>query len=140
MTVGENIKRIRKEKGLTQKKLSELSGINEAQIRRYELGGKNANPKIETIQKIAQALEVYTYDLLFDEKTAHEMEQQDFAEISMRFINDGILDLPDDDISGEILLRNFNRLNRLGKAEAFKRIGELTYVPSYIDTSKIPKD
>lgn len=56
MTVGENIKRIRKEKGLTQKKLGELCGINEVQIRQYESG--KANPKIETIDKIASALEV----------------------------------------------------------------------------------
>ncbi len=52
--IGKNIKRIRKEKGLTQKKLSELSNINEVQIRQYELG--KANPKIETIEKIAKAL------------------------------------------------------------------------------------
>lgn len=64
MTVGENIKRLRKEKGLTQKQLSELSGINEAQIRRYELGGKNANPKIETIEKIAKALDAGLYEIL----------------------------------------------------------------------------
>lgn len=56
MTIGENIKRIRKEKGLTQKKLGELCGINEANIRKYELG--KANPKIETIDKIANALGV----------------------------------------------------------------------------------
>ena len=64
MSVGENIKRIRKEKGFTQKKLGELSGINEAQIRRYELGGKNANPKLETIEKIARALNVKITDLV----------------------------------------------------------------------------
>lgn len=56
MTVGENIKRIRKDKGLTQKKLGELCGINEANIRKYELG--KANPKIETVDKIASALGV----------------------------------------------------------------------------------
>lgn len=56
MTVGENIKRIRKEKGLTQKKLGELCGINEVQVRQYELG--KANPKIETLMKIAKALNV----------------------------------------------------------------------------------
>ena len=54
MTVGEKIRRIRKEKGLTQKQLGELCGINEVQIRRYEIA--KANPKIETIQKIASAL------------------------------------------------------------------------------------
>lgn len=55
MTIGENIRKIRKEKGFTQKQLGELCGIDEANIRKYELG--KANPKIETIEKIAQALE-----------------------------------------------------------------------------------
>ncbi|MFP3155360.1 helix-turn-helix domain-containing protein [Lachnospiraceae bacterium ZAX-1] len=36
MAVGENVKRIRKEKRLTQKKLGKLSGIDEANIRKYE--------------------------------------------------------------------------------------------------------
>lgn len=58
--IGEKIKKYRKEKGLTQKKLSELSNINEVQIRQYELG--KANPKIETIEKIAKALETTTDD------------------------------------------------------------------------------
>lgn len=61
MAVGENIKRIRKEKGLTQKKLGKLSGINEVQIRQYELG--KANPKIETVSRIASALGVSEYEL-----------------------------------------------------------------------------
>lgn len=64
MTVGENIKRIRKQKGLTQKKLGELCEpkINEVQIRQYELG--RANPKIETIDRIASALGVKIVDLM----------------------------------------------------------------------------
>lgn len=75
MAIGEKIKQIRKEKGFTQKKLSELSGINEAQIRRYELGG--ANPKIETVKKIAQALDVsieaiYGFDMEKTEKAIQE--------------------------------------------------------------------
>ena len=60
--VGENIRKFRKEKGFTQKKLGELSGINEVQIRQYELG--KANPKIETIEKIASALGVNVLSLL----------------------------------------------------------------------------
>lgn len=62
MTVGENIRRLRKEKGLTQKQLGELCGINEANIRKYELGG--ANPKLETLQKIATALNAHAFDFL----------------------------------------------------------------------------
>lgn len=64
MTVGENIRRIRKEKGLTQKQLGELCNpqIAEANIRKYELG--KANPKIETIDKIASALGVNIVDIM----------------------------------------------------------------------------
>jgi len=62
MTIGEKIKRIRKEKGLTQKKLGQLCGINEVQIRQYEIG--KANPKIETVDKIATGLGIPIYDLL----------------------------------------------------------------------------
>lgn len=56
MTVGENIKEIRKEKGLTQKQLGDKCNINEANLRKYENGKQT--PKIETIKKIADALEV----------------------------------------------------------------------------------
>lgn len=63
MTVGENIRKIRKEKGLTQKALGQLCNINESQIRRYELGLNNSNPKRETLQKIANALGVSIYEL-----------------------------------------------------------------------------
>lgn len=53
---GDMIRKYRTEKGLTQKKLGELCGIADSAIRRYEAG--NANPKIETLQKIADALDV----------------------------------------------------------------------------------
>lgn len=56
MTIGENIKEIRKEKRLTQKQLGDKCNINESNIRKYENGKQN--PKFETLQKIADALEV----------------------------------------------------------------------------------
>lgn len=61
MTVGERIKKIRQEKGLTQKELGKKCGLADSAIRRYELGG--ANPKIETIERIANALDVDISDL-----------------------------------------------------------------------------
>lgn len=42
------------EKGLTQQKLSELTGISQADISRLE--GGTANPSLRTIQRIAEAL------------------------------------------------------------------------------------
>ncbi len=57
MTIGEKIRTIRKEKGLTQKELGDKLGkISQQQIGQWETG--KANPKKETLQKIANALEV----------------------------------------------------------------------------------
>ena len=54
MSAGEQIRRIRKARNLTQKQLGELCAIAEPTIRRYELG--KLNPKYETLEKIAAAL------------------------------------------------------------------------------------
>ena len=61
-TVGKRIRKYRKEKGLTQKQLGEKCGILEPNIRKYEL--EKQNPKLETIEKIALALEIPLSDLI----------------------------------------------------------------------------
>lgn len=70
-TIGENIRRIRKEKGLTQKQLGALCEpeMADSAIRRYELG--NANPKLDTLRKIANALDVPFSDLVPFEEGLH---------------------------------------------------------------------
>ncbi len=62
MSIGENIKKIRIEKGLTQKQLGDLCGMADSAIRRYE--SDRGNPKIETIEKIASALNVRIVDIM----------------------------------------------------------------------------
>ncbi|MCL2215941.1 MAG: helix-turn-helix domain-containing protein [Defluviitaleaceae bacterium] len=66
MSVGDKIKSFRKEKKLTQKRLGELCGIDEAIIRKYESG--RVIPKIVTLKTIASALEIDTF-LLLDTKS-----------------------------------------------------------------------
>ena len=44
----------RKEKGMTQKELSEASGISQADISRLERG--TGNPSLRTLQRVARAL------------------------------------------------------------------------------------
>ena len=61
MAIGERIRKYRIENGMTQKELGKKCGLADSAIRRYELGG--ANPKIETIQKIAAALGISIYEL-----------------------------------------------------------------------------
>lgn len=60
--VGENCLRIRKERGLTQERLSELSGLTQQYLSDLERGKRN--PTIVTIFELAQALEVSHIDLV----------------------------------------------------------------------------
>lgn len=65
MTIGERIKKIRLEKGMTQKEVAEKCGLFDSAIRRYESGRQN--PKIGTVEKIANALGVETSELLYEQ-------------------------------------------------------------------------
>lgn len=56
---------LRKQKGLTQQSLSDVSGIHVQQIKRYEAG--NAKPTAEALKKLALALHVTSDTLLFEE-------------------------------------------------------------------------
>lgn len=60
--IGENIKRYRLEKGLTQKELAEKSGITRESIGNYERGDRT--PPADILNKIAVALDVITDDLI----------------------------------------------------------------------------
>lgn len=86
MTLGEKIKHIRKEKGLTQKELGDrLGGISQQQIGQWETG--KANPKIETLKKIADALDMLLFEFLdddlFDAATAHASEDNTMYEVKL---------------------------------------------------------
>ncbi len=62
MNIGEKIQFYRKANKLTQKQLSELSGLSEISIRKYEAGDRF--PKAEQLQKIASVLEIGGNELL----------------------------------------------------------------------------
>jgi transcriptional regulator with XRE-family HTH domain len=56
MTIGENIRRIRNERGMTLKQLGDAIGVSESYIRAYEAGRRN--PKQESLEALAKALNV----------------------------------------------------------------------------------
>ena len=62
MTVGECIKAARKKAGMTQKELADKLGIPYQGISQYERGIRN--PKIATVKKIAEALQVSPSELI----------------------------------------------------------------------------
>ena len=62
LEVGDNVCRIRKEKGLTQERLSELSGLSQQYISDLERGKRN--PTIVTIYELAMAMKVGHLELV----------------------------------------------------------------------------
>ena len=56
MSVGENIRKIRIERGLSIRKLAAMVNVGESYIRAYETGKRN--PKIQSLEAIAKALDV----------------------------------------------------------------------------------
>lgn len=52
----ENLKKFRKDKGLSQEKLAEISGLHRTYISGLELGNRNAS--LATIEKISFALKI----------------------------------------------------------------------------------
>ena len=71
MTVGERIRNARKKAGLTQVQLGEKLGVSGSMIGQYEKDLRK--PKIETMDKIATALNCYVSDLFPEDATELEV-------------------------------------------------------------------
>lgn len=119
---GDMIRKYRTEKGLTQKKLGELCGIADSNIRKYESG--NQNPKIETLQKIADALDIPVNRLLAGKIITGDELKEKLSEY-------GLTHLVPDTEEERIVLENCKKLNDTGKKEAAKRVEELTHLEKY---------
>jgi transcriptional regulator with XRE-family HTH domain len=114
MKVGNKIREIRKEKGLTQKELGKRLGVSDMSVSRYE----NAeNMQLETLKKVAAALEVPIGAFIVSSKNnppknAHQNK------------------LSNDD-SMELLTIYFDHLNTEGKKRLFEYLQDLVKIPEY---------
>ena len=61
--LAKNIERLRKAKGLSQEKLARLADVANNTLIKME-SGENKNPTLETLKKVAKALEVSVDDLI----------------------------------------------------------------------------
>lgn len=66
MAFAENVKRLRKKKGISQYKLAENVGVSQSAIAQYEIGIKV--PTIVIGARLAKELDVTCEDLLSDRK------------------------------------------------------------------------
>jgi transcriptional regulator with XRE-family HTH domain len=62
ISLGDNLRRLRHEAGLTQEELGSRAGVQMADVSRYESG--NRDPRISTVARLAAALEVPIAELL----------------------------------------------------------------------------
>lgn len=61
--LSKNIKKLREAKGLSQEKLARLADVANNTLIKME-SGENQNPTLETLKKVAKALEVSIEDLI----------------------------------------------------------------------------
>lgn len=83
MSLGERIKKLRKEKGLTQLQLAEKANMSRTYVADVERN--RYNPSIETLKSIADALNVDPADLLSENKLPYyKLNDKDERDIAKR--------------------------------------------------------
>ena len=136
-TIGENIRKYRKQKHMTQRELANTLGMRDAAISKYEKG--IVSPSLDVLKKIAAALNVDVIEILYEPtKNISEMSQNEIKELmnkmknvseefekSVQNLNKAYSE------SSEYIVDYYNMLNKKGKIEATKRTAELTKIEEY---------
>lgn len=69
LNLGENLKRLRKQRGFRQRELAQKSGFTQASISRIERGAQT-NVQLENLVALCNALDCCMFDLLTDKKVS----------------------------------------------------------------------
>lgn len=131
MTIAENIKRIRKAKGITQEQLAKMLGLSIMSIRRYESGA--IEPKIKMVKKIADMLSVnfseFFYGLNDEEKIRIMKETIIQADTT---IEKASMDVA----SADSIMRYFDKLNYSGRRKLIQYAIDLSKIEEYTNWEK----
>lgn len=127
MTIGQLIQKARKEAGLTQVELGARLGVSGSMIAQWE--NDLRKPKNETAWRIYAAL----WPADSAEALQAYLKQEEKGLLSEAVLSSrGAIDAFEQDKKLQLELL-FDRLNKTGKAEAVKRVGELTQIPLYTE-------
>lgn len=66
MTLGQRIKKLRQDAGMTQEELAKMLGVTKAAVQKYENGSID-NPRREIIQKLCVIFNMPSYVFIYDE-------------------------------------------------------------------------
>lgn len=148
MDIGQRIKQIRKQFKISQIELGRRMGVSQAMIAQYENGTRI--PKLETIKKIATALNVTMADVLFLDKGRNDLlekwliEDPDTEVVTHK--NTQISNQPNETnkktcqihLSSEYnferekkIINNYRKLNEKGQDKAIEHVEMLTKIPEY---------
>ena len=139
MSIGENIKNARKKAGLTQKELAEKMGSTQQNLAQYESGKRN--PKLETLNKIAGALEI-PVSLLTSSLDSFEKEilRLDLIEL-IKNLNLEINDITSEQTLEDTVIQSvekkrhyirlYDQLTVFGQDKAIEQVELLTKIPEY---------
>lgn len=61
--ISKTLRKLREQKGLTQEKLARLADVSNNTVIKIE-AGKNENPTLDTLKKLAKALDISVDDLI----------------------------------------------------------------------------
>ena len=136
--IGENIKRIRKQKGFTQQDLADVLNVKRAAISKYEKG--IVSPNSEQLWKIADALEI-PIPMLIMRDISFPVPDPDAPLVSAKELKSGLQSIRDElsSLSGtvtecfgeEILIQNYNKLNSKGRQKAIEYVTDLSEQEKY---------
>ena len=143
--LGENIRHIRKIKGITQEELAQKAGMSTMSIRRYENGERIITE--ETLDAIANALGTQTYIFFPEFEPDNEMFNWrwpfpptdvilPFAKRAEKIDPFEVLATAKENkytfsIEEREIVKSLAALNSDGQQEAAKRVAELTEIPRY---------
>ena len=93
MPLNENIKRFRKQNGLTQKELAYKSGLSFSMVSKLE-SGEQSNPSFQTIKRIANALKIYPEKLVNETIVKTECYDDSSSDLNFRIKLQAINSIP----------------------------------------------
>lgn len=114
MTIGERIKKIRQENGLSQRELGKKLNVSQQMIGQWETG--KSNPKIETLRRIADTLEVGLWEIVELDQMDLDTLKQEIPKILSLYTLEDLKEF--DRLATEALNENQESIQKERKTEA----------------------
>lgn len=129
-TIGQQIRKYRKEKGMTQKQLADLLDTTQQNLAQYENGKRI--PKLGTLLKLANALDVPISKLTFYASMVDE-EAPEFVKPTnnLSSFKKSFQTIETNDDNFLKLADSYHQLNKEGRQKALDQVEMLAKIPEY---------